>query len=364
MPTNSNSELTIPDYIPIEIQVEIIKHLPIKSLIQCTLLSKLFNSIIKSPCFITKHSVRYNQLHYLLARYETNMFHEFQQNYVPIIDNDNFPQIKVPITVPDTVNQIDAMLGIVLGSSHGLLLCLFESDNVHEKFFIWNPLIQRCIVIPIHNAKHCVVGFGVCPDSCDIKLVKIRDHASSNSVNWDVEVYTVSLGVWRTIPIDEPRRSISLTSDQVVMNGIIYFQASDKSRRIRNGYYRNMIITFDLTSEKIGEVYLPDSLALTSGLFLSKRMESLAVIDDHVEGELQVCDVWILKPGVTNSCEKLFTFKTPEDSSDRVLGFRKNGDPILIRCAPSKGERFEVYNPSSEQFTDLDVFGNAEYDPH
>ncbi|XP_071734223.1 putative F-box protein At3g24700 [Rutidosis leptorrhynchoides] len=342
------------DNLPIEIQAEIIKHLPIKSLIRCTLLSKPFNAIIKSPSFITKHSVRYNQLHYLLARYETNMYHAFQQNYVPIIDNANFPQNKIPITVPDTVNRINAMLAFVLSSSHGLL-CLYQSDNVDTKCFIWNPLIQRCIVIPIPNALHSVVVFGVCPNSCEIKLVKIRKYGNSatcNSVNWDVEVYTVSSGVWRTILSDKPRKSVDLTLNHVVINGITYFLAEDDSR--------NMFVTFDLTSEIIGELYLLDSLALLSGvLYLSTRMESLAVIDDHVEGEQQVCDVWILKPGVPNSTEIFFTFQTPKDSSDRVLGFRKNGDPILIRSAPSKGERFEVYNPSSEQFTDLDVFGNG-----
>ncbi|XP_071712863.1 uncharacterized protein [Rutidosis leptorrhynchoides] len=114
-----------------------------------------------------------------------------------------------------------------------------------------------------------------------------------------------------------------------------------------------MIVTFDLTSEKIGEVYLPDNLAHSSRLFLSKRMEFLAVIDDHVEGNQRVRDVWIMNHDVPNSYEKLFTFKAQKGSSDRVLGFRKNGDPILLRSTPSEGDIIEVYNSSSQQFTEV-----------
>ncbi|XP_071734248.1 F-box only protein 8-like [Rutidosis leptorrhynchoides] len=336
MSTNSNSELRIPDYIPIEIQVEIIKHLPIKSLVRCTLLSKVFNAIIKSRSFITRHSVRYNQMHHLLSRYLIDMNDEFQQNYVSIIDNDNFPQNKLPITVHDTVNRIYPEVSFVLGSSHGLL-CLFESENnIDTKCFIWNSFIQRCIIIPIPDPKHWVVGFGVCPDTCDIKLVKITDRDSCNSVNWDIEVYTVSSGVWRTIPSYKPRKSIDLTLNSAVLNGIIYFLAKDDSGKTRSGHCRNMFVTFDLTSEKIGEVYLPDSLAFLSGfLNLSTRMESLAEIHDYKEGEQRVCDVWIFKHVFPNSCEKLFTFKAPNDSYDKVLGFRKNGDLILMRSTPS-----------------------------
>ncbi|XP_071709297.1 F-box/kelch-repeat protein At3g23880-like [Rutidosis leptorrhynchoides] len=355
------SELKLPANIPIEIQVEIIKHLPIKSLILCTSLSKLFNSIIKSPLFITEHSVRYNQQHYLLARYDLNINHEFQLNHVSVIENDNFPQIKLPIlNVPDTIDRIDV---IVVSSSHGLL-CLFKrsNNNIGGKCFLWNPSIRRCIVIPIPNASSFVVGFGVCRDSIDPKLVKIRRYgniATSNSVNLDVEVYSVSSGVWRTIHSDKPRKSVSLNLSQVVINGIIYFLAKDDSRRTCNGYCQNMIITFDLKSEKFGELYFPDSLARSSGgLFLSKRMESLAIIDDYKKGNQQVCDVWIMKHGVPNSYDKLFTFKAPKDSCYQVLGFRKNGLPILSRLGPNIYS-FEVYGPCSKEFTDLEVFGNG-----
>ncbi|XP_071734245.1 putative F-box protein At1g30920 [Rutidosis leptorrhynchoides] len=314
------------DNIPIEIQVEIIKHLPVKSLIRCTLLSKLFNSIIKSSSFVTEHSFRHNHQHHLLARYETvSDDNELQQNHVSIIDNDNFPKNKCPITVPETFKG-------------------YESG-------------QSWVLIPK------VVGFGVCNGSSDPKLVRIGRYGNrftSNSVNWDAEIYTASSGVWRTVPSDKPRKSVTLENVHETINGIIYWLARDYSSETGNELDKQMIITFDLTSEKIGEVYLPNSLAHPfTDLYLSKRMESLAVISDYYEeGNQQVCDVWIMKHAVLNSFEKIYTFKAPKGSSDRVIGFRKNGEPILLRLAPSKGDRFEVYNPSSHQFSDLEVSGN------
>ncbi|XP_071734222.1 F-box protein At5g18160-like [Rutidosis leptorrhynchoides] len=223
MSTYSNSELIIPDNIPIELQVEIIKHLPIKSLIRCTLLSKLFNALIKSPSFIIKHSVRCKQQHHLFVQYDVSMNGEYRQKYVLIIDNDNdnFPQNKL-LTVPETVHQI-LEHSYVLTSSHGLL-CLADCDE--QRYCIWNPVIQRCIVIPIPDGLGWVVGLGVCPDSIDPKIVKIKrcvNSVTSTFVNWDAEVYSVSSGVWRTISSDKPRKSTFLTPDQVLINGIIYF---------------------------------------------------------------------------------------------------------------------------------------------
>ncbi|XP_071709294.1 uncharacterized protein [Rutidosis leptorrhynchoides] len=120
-----------------------------------------------------------------------------------------------------------------------------------------------------------------------------------------------------------------------------------------------MMITFDLKSDEIGELYLPDFLARSSGqLDLLKRMESLVVIDDYKKGNQQVCDVWIMKHGVPNSFDKLFTFKAPKESWYHVLGFRKNGEPILSRLVANVYS-FEVYGPCSKEFNDLEVFGNG-----
>ncbi|XP_071712851.1 putative F-box protein At1g50870 [Rutidosis leptorrhynchoides] len=346
----SNSELIIPDDIPIEIQVEIIKHLPIKSLIQCTLLSKLFNAIIKSPSFIIKHSVCYKQQHHLFVQYDVNMNGEYRQKYVLIIDNDNdnFPQNKL-LTVPETIHQI-LEHSYVLTSSHGLL-CLADCDE--QSYCIWNLVIHRCIVIPIPDGLLWAVSLGVCPDSIELKLVKIKrfvNSVTSNSVNWEAEVYSFSSGVWRTIPSDKPRKSAVLTPDQVLINGIIYFQGFDNM----NGRHRSLIITFDLKSEKFGEVCLPDNLTYSSGLLTPcKRMESFALLNRYSEGNQCVYDFWIMKHDVPNSYEKLFSFKAPNGSSDKLLGFRKNGDPILLRSTPSEGDIIEVYNSSSKQFNEV-----------
>ncbi|XP_071738778.1 putative F-box protein At5g15660 [Rutidosis leptorrhynchoides] len=340
---DSHSEL------PIEIQIEIIKRLPIKSLIQCTLISKSFNNIIKSPKFINDHSVRHNQQHHILIRYETETDAE-SPIYVSIIDVENFPRNKWCITSPNS--------SFVLGSSSGLI-CIYDHENIDEKCVICNPFIQRRVDVSIPNAFHTVVGFGVSRDTCDPKLVNLwrccDSTTHSNKVNWDAQVYSVSSGVWRTVPSNKHRISVHLEFDQVELNGVIYFVAL---RRTVNGGDRYMINTFDLTTEKLDEVDdLPDSLAKRDGhLGLSKRMESLALIKKYKEGNQKVFDVWILKHGAPNSYEKVFTYKAPMGSADFVEGFTKNGEPILLTSSPSKGDRYEVYNPCLEHFTDLEVF--------
>nr|GFC32101.1 hypothetical protein [Tanacetum cinerariifolium] len=69
---------------------------------------------------------------------------------------------------------------------------------------IWNPVIRKSvgIVIPIPKVGYTVVGFGVCPDTCDPKLVKITVDKISSI--WEVEVYMLSTRVWKTVYMDAP----------------------------------------------------------------------------------------------------------------------------------------------------------------
>nr|GEZ88966.1 hypothetical protein [Tanacetum cinerariifolium] len=82
---------------------------------------------------------------------------------------------------------------------------------------IWNPTVRKYVGIVILNAldMYIVIGFGVCPDTSDPKLVKISVIVTPSM--WVVEVFTL---------------------------------------RLRSNY----IIPFDLKTKKFGEVSLPEKL--------------------------------------------------------------------------------------------------------
>ncbi|KAI3776454.1 hypothetical protein L1987_46239 [Smallanthus sonchifolius] len=106
------------DDIPFDIQAEIVKRLPVKSLIQFRSVSKAWKSLIDSSDFIAHYS---SQQQHLLVRYAHRVVDE--EKYISFVDDDNsFPQQKVSLTVPLLVKMLKRCR--IIGSSHGLL-CLF-----------------------------------------------------------------------------------------------------------------------------------------------------------------------------------------------------------------------------------------------
>nr|XP_043624659.1 putative F-box protein At5g50220 [Erigeron canadensis] len=229
-------------HIPFEIQEEIIKRMPVRSLIRFTSVSKTWKSLIHSSKFIADHSLI--QPHNLLVSYYDRKISS--EKYVSIVDDETFPQHKSSLPIP---------LSTVV---------------------IWNPSIRRSV------------------DPIVVPYRKACGHRSRQPcIPWQVEIFTLSSRVWRS-PLcganNLPRTSILFTDKQVVVDGIMYWLAYDKTAMQKT--YR-LIIPFDLTSEEFGEVYLPDSLATDDyhALSVSKLNESLLVLKminkDH---RMRVCD--------------------------------------------------------------------------
>ncbi|XP_076912202.1 putative F-box protein At1g47790 [Bidens hawaiensis] len=334
--------------IPLDTQIKIIKRLPAKSLIRFGSVSKQWKSVIHSSEFSTTHHHHNVNLHHLLIRYKEACEEE---NYVSIVDDDSFSQRMFSPALPPTVKP--ASYASMLDCSHGLV-CLCSFDQYGKKMIvIWNPSIRKSVGIMLPYRSN-TIGFGVCPNTSDLKIVKImRD-------NWLAEVFTLSSRTWRSVSWNLPYKSLSFSYPQVVIDGVIHWHAYD----LLTMNYR--IISFDLTSERFGEVDLLDSLAGPRSVFaphIFKLSESLAVLHYRKDDGKLVCDVWkMLKNGVPKSSfTKLFTV-TLKFEYDNIIGFRKNGQPILDQLYVRDGlfkRELEVYDPYSEHFSGLGIYGLA-----
>ncbi|GJS81267.1 putative F-box domain-containing protein [Tanacetum coccineum] len=332
------------DNIPFEIQTEIIKRLPVISLVRFRSVSKPWKSLIDCPEFINSYHICHTQpQHHLLVRYKLGS----DQKYVSIADDDTFPQHKFSLTVPRSVNLLEQT--IVLCSSHGLI-CFFGYNNElgfkkRERAVIWNPCVRKCVDVIVPNVLYSpygytVVGFGVCPHTGDSKLVKINNlkaHWSDDTDRyynrWEVEVFSL---YWR----------------------VYYWHAFDNIIE-EHGVRANMIISYDLTSGMFGEVSLPDCLVYAHTLSLCKRDECLALLEYYKEDEIAVCGIWMMKDGVTGSFAKMFTVKVP-GRTDRVSEFRKNGEAIRETENDTRvSSRLEVYEPCSQHINDIEISGNC-----
>ncbi|MFS8020039.1 putative F-box domain-containing protein [Helianthus anomalus] len=364
------------DNIPFEIQAEIMKKLPAKSLVQFRTVSKAWKSLIDSSQFIVEYSGRHTQEQHLLVRYS----HNFEQKYVSIVDDHTFPEQKVSPTIPPPVNMLN--YASIIGSSHGLL-CLY--CNYREGLcgpysgtdmaFLWNLSIRKVVAVVVPNVGcdmyEMVLGFGVCRETIEPKIVKVThikrfsDMESISCIPWQVEIFTLSTGAWRTpystnLPFN---KSIEFNYFKVTVDGFMYWLVIERNTMDGVLSSCNLIISFDMTSEEFREVNLPDSLAHQSdiNLSMSTRNESLVVLEVGGDANKLVYHVWMMEDGVSNLFTKLFTidFHSPDGFECLLRGFRKTGEPIveMLQNLNDSNAPLAVYEPYSKSFNNLGING-------
>ncbi|KAF5779546.1 putative F-box associated domain, type 3 [Helianthus annuus] len=124
-----------------------------------------------------------------------------------------------------------------------------------------------------------------------------------------------------------------------------------------------LLVSFDLTSEELGEVKLPDRVPPTYlSLSLFKLRQSLAVIEGSVEDSKLVYHVWVMKDGVPKLFEKLFTISghSPDGSTVFLRGFRKTGEALIqVKANPGFNTTLAAYEPYSKAITNLGINGRC-----
>ncbi|KAJ0666818.1 putative F-box domain-containing protein [Helianthus annuus] len=344
--------------IPFEIQAEIMKRLPVRSLIQFRSVSKQWKSLIDSSHFISHYS---SQQQHLLARYVK--LGSLHPTYLSIVDDHTFPRHRVSLTVPMPVNM-PANCDII-GTSCGLL-CLYSNYQKGRNgpvsgsgmVVIWNPAIRKFVAVGVCNVMfRTYLGFGVCRETADPKIVKITCRSDREDAESVVEVFRLSSRAWRNPGTNLPRKSIKLFGSPVE-DGCLYWLAMDRITTDGGFSFSNIIISFDMTSEEFREVNLPDDLSRLRGikLSLSKVRESLVVVEDVGHG---VEAIWMMDDGVSKSFTKLFTVNvnTPPAQVRRFRGFRKTGEPIIEVVQHNLHGQLVVYEPESEHVDELEIDG-------
>nr|GEV62785.1 ribonuclease H-like domain-containing protein [Tanacetum cinerariifolium] len=161
---------------------------------------------------------------------------------------------------------------------------------------IWNPTVRKSVGIDILVPKGMyikeewiVVGFGVCPDTSDLKLVMIIDDKISSM--WVVE------------------------------------------------------------SEKFGEMCLPERLVHTPDLNVTKVNESLSLLEYYDKGDMKVCGVWSRKDDANNQFTKIYTIKglhmskeETEEWNEDVYGYYKLKLQELVRKTNVKDLKLMIPN--------------------
>ncbi|XP_071714065.1 putative F-box protein At3g10430 [Rutidosis leptorrhynchoides] len=383
------------EYVPFDIQIEIIKKLPIKSLLQFRSVSKSWKSIIDSSEFVANYHLNNDQLqHRVLVSYDSSTYDHYSNvedlKYVTIVDDDSFPQNKFPLILPSCSTQLLGYDPSILGSSQGVFcLCVNFGESTYwyysfgeaKTFVLWNPTIQKSVPVIVPGGENdmkfrCVFGFGVCPRTSVHKLVKISYISTLRFDYLDIdkhsqiEIFSLSSGSCRrSFSMNVPRISIELDREHVCVDKCIYWYAFDRTVTPETKRKKNLILSFDMTTEEFTEIDLCDGLkeeyagkayGCCGYLSISKLGTSLVVLQPK-GGYGKEISVWRMEHGVPNSFTKLFVIKSPIESLgiDEVHGFRKTGEPIIDTGMTTTDKNYigniVVYEPKLGEISDIGI---------
>ncbi|KAI9127326.1 hypothetical protein K1719_001885 [Acacia pycnantha] len=283
-----------PPYLAEEIITDILKRLPVKSLIRFQCVCKHWKNLIKSPCFINDH-----------LDYST------PQNSCLLLEY-NFPRKPLQLRLVDWEMQIHQIHPLrtfswIIGSINGLL-CLVNDDcwKCLCSFFLWNPATREVRQLPMprkHNKPcRCTAGFGYSIN--DYKIVRIYcdlDDAFSGA-----EVYSLRTNSWKDVDCGVLQGVHMLFSCfNISANGSIFWTGINLDEQDET------IISYDIAREVF--TLIPLSIRLFTRLAVYDDKPALVFVNH------KWIELWVLEKGIDSSSEtwswiKKHTKRCPSDS--------------------------------------------------
>lgn len=358
--------------LPPELLIEILIRVPVKSLVCFTSVAKSWYALITSPTFIKTQLNRIqhqndSNTRMLLRRYthdDREEHYSLHSDDEVLCENNNggdsfalkSTELFFPFRNPNGYFRI-------VGTCNGLVCSSDDLFGIPKSITLWNPLIRKYVSSPSPTINppfpHMfVLGFGV-DSQKDYKVVRIvyrRLGEFEYMVPPDVEVYTLSLGFWRSIGNVGLRCCIpDFVWSQAFLNGVVHWVAYQSRGQGNGTSFRSLVVGFGLDNEKFNEIMLPGALAdeVTMNLVLKTYRNSLAVI---FQGGIdnKYCDIWVMKEyGVVESWTRMYSIDLVHGMV-KVVGFRKHGD-ILV----SKGSNeLATYDPRTCDIKELGIKGS------
>ncbi|KAK4259390.1 hypothetical protein QN277_005728 [Acacia crassicarpa] len=324
-------------FLPEEIIRNILKRLPVKSLMRFQCVCRQWRILFKTPSFIANHLDHSNHQNpcLLLQRYG--------------IDNpSNLYCLDSEMQVRELQNP--PKQGKIVGSSNGLLCVEINKHDAPPHFLlVWNPTIREVRLVPETNISkdygHHLVGFGFCPIINDYKIV-ITYFSGVYSDLSAVKVYSLSLGAWKEVEF-RLNDTVGLSSSSVTVNGVMFWLMSKRFGEDPDDEDENLIVSFDLSVEVFTVIPIPE----LEPIELTVYEEKLAIFSWNRSSEHPGTDMWVMEEGVGASGERWGWTKKYTCSPDP---FFLNPRTILrneIVCCPLWEDESTVVflNPTSEK---------------
>ncbi|XP_021911240.1 F-box protein At3g07870-like isoform X2 [Carica papaya] len=317
-------------YLPDEITIRILARLPVKTLMTCKSVCKVWYNLINQPALVDMH------LHQSTVDSKNN---KEQESFLAINTDTTLRKHVVNLLTQETHSEF-IYLNIpyekyacitLIGCCNGLLCVRArKSSDPAADFYFINPAIREskaiCSTMKAADSKGC---FGVGYDSVnkDYKLVRVTGFINNEGKNCSkAEVWTLYGNSWRGAD-NTVEGEVRESSCKAVVNGAFHWQAVRVNRQENSKTF--LIVSFDISNEVFGEMMSPDFGYAPSTRSLSACKGSLAMFVSYMDANLDSCyDIWLMKEyGVAESWTNQFTIKP--FTIMKPLGFGNSGELLV-----------------------------------
>ncbi|KAL5748745.1 hypothetical protein ACOSQ2_026042 [Xanthoceras sorbifolium] len=328
-----------------DVITEILSRLPVKSLMRFKCVCKCWNSLVKSPYFISKHFTDYNDDNTQLAWWD---WRAERGRRVHLLNGKTVAELSQK-EAPYFGNNIQ-----VQGPFEGVFCLIDDSDSIT----LWNPAIRefrqlrKCSERSFNDQSYYFnIGFGLDIIWKDYKLVVIRsveDYERFQHGYLDIWLYNLRFDFWTHIEIAKLHDYCLLKwKDSTYLSGVCYWVATrDRNRQ------KMCVVSFNLSDELFEEIQGPFSNQSSDKFFLGLYNNSLSLMLSDYKTTDICFDIWVMKEGFWT---KQLTIGPLQGVID-ILGFWKNGD-ILIKSDFINALRYLLsYNLNTQKICDSGIF--------
>nr|XP_023926778.1 F-box protein At3g07870-like [Quercus suber] len=266
----------------------------------------------------------------------------------------------------------------LVGSCNGILCLTDYRTNRHSMLndvFLWNPSIRMFKRLSstcfkrrrLHDFQ---LEFAYHSQNNDFKVVRISKHFRNSMYPPEVEVYTLSSDSWKRIELGISWRPNVLIYDCncgfsfPFVCGHLHWLLDITEGSGQHKYRSDMILSFDVNSEKFRKIPLPNDdsfkgINFVKCLTMFKEKLALFQFQGCLQPHVPVCFVWVMKEyGVPESWNKLY--EVPIENLTIFGGFTKYGT-LIIRTNSGlvegleEEDRFVLIDPKTLHEQDITI---------
>ncbi|XP_028793419.1 F-box/kelch-repeat protein At3g23880-like [Neltuma alba] len=294
-------------FLPKEIMTNILKRLPVKSLMRFRCVCKHWKDLFKTPSFVSDHLC-----HFSHQNPSVLFFQSYGANPLQLRLLDCEMQVRDVQKAPQ-FDSSPSMSVNIIGSCNGLLCVEVLRRGITPKsLLLWNPATRDVREVPSSRAIdyggcNCLLGFGFSPLVNDYKIVAIAVDYSDITVR-GAEAYSLSRDSWKEIEV-ENLEDVTPYRDSVSSNGAIFWYGSTpgEEEEEEDEEADGVIVSFDIAMEVFTLIPWPP-LSGNPSFTLTVYEDNIAMITELGIGdfptiESSIIELWVVEEDIGSSEE-------------------------------------------------------------